>query len=262
MTTGKAIMANDILRIENLSKAFNGHSVINDVSFAISEGELSAIIGPNGAGKTTLFNLITGYHLPSSGRILFRGKNISGMQPFQIVRLGIARAFQVTNVFPRLSVLENIVATVIARRRGSLNIVTPTQRLKAVYERAYEVLESVGLVEMAHRQSGTLAHGNQKRLDIALALALEPKLLLLDEPTAGMSPEERYQTVELVQQLWRQLNTTMLFIEHDMDIVFGISQMVRVLCYGSMLAEGTPEEISKNQQVIEAYLGEEITPWS
>jgi branched-chain amino acid transport system ATP-binding protein len=262
MITGKAIMASDILRIENLSKAFNGHTVINDISFAISEGELSAIIGPNGAGKTTLFNLITGYHLPSSGRILFRGKNIAGMQPFQIVRLGIARAFQVTNVFPRLSVLDNIVATVIAHRRGSLNLVTPTQRLKPVYKRAYEVLESVGLAEMAHRQSGTLAHGNQKRLDIALTLALEPKLLLLDEPTAGMSPEERYQTVELVQQLWRQLNTTMLFIEHDMDIVFGISQKVRVLCYGAMLAEGTPEEISKNRQVIEAYLGEEIRPWS
>jgi branched-chain amino acid transport system ATP-binding protein len=251
-------MANDILRIENLTKSFNGNNVIDNVSFSIPEGELSSIIGPNGAGKTTLFNLITGYYLPNSGKIFFQDKDISGMQPYNSVKLGIARAFQITNIFPRLSVLENIVATVITHQRGNLNIVTPTRKLKTIHERAYEVLRSVGLAEMAHQQSGTLAHGNQKRLDMAVALALEPKILLLDEPTAGMSPEERRQTVDLIQQLWEELNITMIFIEHDMDIVFGISQKVRVLCYGIMLAEGTPEEISKNENVIEAYLGEEI----
>jgi branched-chain amino acid transport system ATP-binding protein len=251
-------MANDILRIENLTKSFNGNNVIDNVSFSIPEGELSSIIGPNGAGKTTLFNLITGYYLPNSGKIFFQDKDISGMQPYNSVKLGIARAFQITNIFPRLSVLENIVATVITHQKGNLNIVTPIRKLKAIYERGYEVLQSVGLAEMAHQQSGTLAHGNQKRLDMAVALALEPKILLLDEPTAGMSPEERRQTVDLIQQLWEELNITMLFIEHDMDIVFGISQKVRVLCYGIMLAEGTPEEISKNEKVIEAYLGEEI----
>ena len=251
-------MAEDILRIEKLTKSFNGNNVIDNVSFSIPEGELSSIIGPNGAGKTTLFNLITGYYLPNSGKIFFQNKDISGMQPYNSVKLGIARAFQITNIFPRLSVLENIVATVITHQRGNLNIVTPTRKLKTIHERAYEVLRSVGLAEMAHQQSGTLAHGNQKRLDMAVALALEPKILLLDEPTAGMSPEERRQTVNLIQQLWEELNITMLFIEHDMDIVFGISQKVRVLCYGIMLAEGTPEEISKNEKVIEAYLGEEI----
>ena len=251
-------MARDILRIERLFKAFNGHSVISNVNFSVLEGELSSIIGPNGAGKTTLFNLITGYHLPNQGRILFEGKDLVGMQPFHIVRRGIARAFQITNIFPRLSVLENVVATVITYQKGNLNIVTPTHKLKTVHERAYEVLESVGLADMAHQQSGTLAHGNQKRLDIAVALALEPKLLLLDEPTAGMSPEERWQAVELVQELWERMGITMVFIEHDMDIVFGISQKVRVLCYGDLLAEGSPEEISANTQVIEAYLGEEI----
>ena len=251
-------MASDILRIEKLTKSFNGNNVIDDVSFSIPEGELSSIIGPNGAGKTTLFNLITGYYLPNSGKIFFQDKDISGMQPYNTVKLGLARAFQITNIFPRLSVLENIVATVITYQKGNLNIVTPTRKLKAIHERAYEVLKSVGLEEMAHQQSGTLAHGNQKRLDIAVALALEPKILLLDEPTAGMSPEERKQTVDLIQQLWEELNITMLFIEHDMDIVFGISQKVRVLCYGIMLAEGTPGEISKNEKVIEAYLGEEI----
>jgi branched-chain amino acid transport system ATP-binding protein len=251
-------MANHILRIENLSKSFEGNQVFNDVSFAIAEGELSSIIGPNGAGKTTLFNLITGYHVPDHGKIVFEGKNIAGMQPFDIVRLGMARAFQRTNIFPRMSVLENVLTTVITRQKGNLNLVTPTKKLKSAHDRAYEILEGVGLADMAQRVSGTLAHGNQKRLDIAVALALEPKLLLLDEPTAGMSPEERWQTVELVKELWERLNITMLFIEHDMDIVFGISQTVRVLCYKTLLAEGTPKEISANQQVIEAYLGEEV----
>jgi len=228
------------------------------VNLSIAQGELSAIIGPNGAGKTTLFNMITGYHIADRGRIVFEGKSITGMQPFDIVRLGVSRSFQITNIFPKLSVLENIVAAVITHRNGNLNVVTPTRRLKSVYDRAYQILKDVGLADRAQRLSGTLAHGNQKILDIAVALAMEPKLLLLDEPTAGMSPEERWQTVELIQKLWRQLNITMVFIEHDMDIVFGISQKVRVLCYGSLLAEGTPDEISKNEKVIEAYLGEEV----
>ena len=249
-------MKSDILKIENLVKSFNGNKVITGISLNIVRGELSAIIGPNGAGKTTFFNLITGYHIPNSGRIKFEDKSIRGMQPFDIVRLGIARSFQITNIFPKLSVLENIVATVITHRGGNLNFITPTPKLNSVYERAYEILDDVGLADRAHRQSGTLAHGNQKILDIAVALAMEPKLLLLDEPTAGMSPEERWKTVELIQKLWKQLNITMVFIEHDMDIVFGISEKVRVLCYGTLLAEGTPQEISKNEKVIEAYLGE------
>jgi branched-chain amino acid transport system ATP-binding protein len=251
-------MKPEVLKIDKLVKSFNGNTVISDISVSFEQGELSAIIGPNGAGKTTFFNLITGYHLPNSGKIYFEGKSIAGMQPFDIVRLGIARAFQITNIFPKLSVLENVVATVITHRKGNLNLVKPTFKLKSAHERAYQILEDVGLADRADRQSGTLAHGNQKILDIAVALAMEPKLLLLDEPTAGMSPEERWKTVALIQKLWQQLNITMVFIEHDMDIVFGISQKVRVLCYGSMLAEGTPEEISKNDKVIEAYLGEEV----
>lgn len=250
-------MDKNILRIERLSKSFDGNSVIAGVSLDLERGELSSIIGPNGAGKTTLFNLITGYHLPDEGRILFEGRDIVGMQPFEIVRLGIGRAFQITSIFPRLSVLDNVLAALITHRGGNLNFFTPTRKLGDLHERAHQVLKDVGLSKMAHQQCGTLAHGNQKRLDIALALALEPKLLLLDEPTAGMSPEERWATVELVQDLWQRLKITMLFIEHDMDIVFKISQKVRVLCYGSLIAQGTPEEISKDKKVIEAYLGEE-----
>jgi branched-chain amino acid transport system ATP-binding protein len=251
-------MPEDILRVEKLSKSFDGNPIFHDVSFAVAQGELSAIIGPNGAGKTTMFNLITGYHVPDSGRVIFQGKDISGLQPFDIVRLGMARAFQITNIFPRMTVLENVVTAVITKQRGNLDLVTNFKKLTSAHERAYEILESVGLADMGERQSGTLAHGHQKRLDMAVALALEPQLLLLDEPMAGMSPEERWQTVELVKELWQRLKITMLFIEHDMDMVFGISQKVRVLCYKTLLAEGTPQEISSNRQVIEAYLGEEV----
>ena len=251
-------MPEDILRIENISKSFDGNPIFKDVSFSVTRGELSAIIGPNGAGKTTMFNLITGYHVPDSGRIIFKGKDVSGSEPFDIVKLGMARAFQITNIFPRMSVLENVLSTVITKDRGNLNIVTNFRKLRSARDRAYEILDSVGLADLAQRQSGTLAHGNQKRLDMAVALALEPELLLLDEPMAGMSPEERWQIIDLVHALWQRLGITMIFIEHDMDIVFKISQKIRVLCYGSLLAEGTPAEISKNEKVIEAYLGEEV----
>ncbi len=254
---GCVAMTEHILEIHDVSKSFEGNQIFQGVSFVVKEGELSSIIGPNGAGKTTLFNLITGHLLPDSGRILFQGKNIVGLQPFHVARLGMARAFQRTNIFPRMTVLENVLAAVITKERGNLNFFKPIRSLKTWHERAYQILESVGLAEMANRQSGTLAHGDQKRLDIAVALALEPKLLLLDEPMAGMSPEERWSTVELIKKLWEQLNITMLFIEHDMDMVFGISQIVRVLCYKTLLAEGTPSEISQNSDVIEAYLGEE-----
>jgi branched-chain amino acid transport system ATP-binding protein len=245
-----------ILKIENLHKSFTGNNVLTGVDFTVEEGELSSIIGPNGAGKTTLFNVITGLYLPTSGAIYFKGQDIVGRQPYELVRLGIAKAFQITSIFPRLSVLENVVTAIVSHQKRTRNPVTPVSKLKEVHNKAYALLESVGLADMAHQQSGTLAHGNQKRLDIALALALEPQVLMLDEPTAGMSPEERRETVKLVQMLWEKLNITMLFIEHDMDIVFGISQKVRVLCYGMLIAEGPPEEISKNEKVIEVYLGE------
>jgi branched-chain amino acid transport system ATP-binding protein len=251
-------MATPILSIENLSKSFEGNQIFSNVSFSVDQGELSAIIGPNGAGKTTLFNLITGALVPDEGKIIFQGRNIVGMEPFDVVRLGMARAFQRTNIFPKMTVFENIVITIITRLKGNLRFFKPWNSSKKIERQAFEILESVGLAEKAHQLSGTLAHGNQKRLDIGVALALEPKLLLLDEPVAGMSPDERWETVELIKELWNKMNITMVFIEHDMDIVFGISQKVRVLCYKSLLAQGPPSEISANKQVIEAYLGEEV----
>ena len=228
-----------MLKLENLKKSFGGVAATRDVTLDFADGSLSAIIGPNGAGKTTLFNLITGRFPIDSGRIVLAGEDISGLSRREIVRRGIGRAFQVASLFPTLTVREALAAAAQAhqRRETSMLVGFPTA---AAMKHADEVMELLGLTRVAGILSRNLSHGDQKLLDIGLALALEPKVLLLDEPTAGMGPEER----------WR-----MIFIEHDMDIVFKVAQTVRVLSYGAVLAEGTPEEVRRNPLVIEAYLG-------
>ncbi len=246
-----------ILETENLKKAFGGLQAVHDVSMTIEKGELSSIIGPNGAGKTTLFNLITGYLSPDSGKILFKGENIFGLPHYQIVRKGIGRSFQRTTIYPSLTVFENVRAAVLYHQKKNFKFFTPSNTLEEVNEATFRILESLNLQDDAELVSSTLAHGDQKLLDIGIALALEPALLLLDEPTAGMSPEERWNTVALIQKLWQSRDMTVVFIEHDMDMVFSISQKIRVLHYGEIIAEGRPEEISTNRAVIEAYLGEE-----
>jgi len=232
---------------------------VRNVSLAIKHGELSSIIGPNGAGKTTLFNLITGYIRPDSGRILYYAQPIEGLAPHTIARMGIGRAFQIPAIFPELSVSENVRAAVISRLGLSLKFAKEVSKFRQVRKRVDEILEQVGLLERADQVAGTLAHGDQKRLDLAIALAMEPSILLLDEPTSGMSPEERSHTVSLIKELWERRKLTLVFIEHDMDVVFSISQVVRVLHYGELIAEGTPDEISRNERVVEAYLGREET---
>ena len=243
-----------MLQITNLTKRFGGLVATNDVSLTFDAGTLSAIIGPNGAGKSTFFNLISGAIRPDSGQILFKGEDITGLNRAAIVRKGIGRAFQVASFFPTMTVAENLMAAITAHRGqwGDLSHRFPRQGVRA---RALDVAEMLGLHDKAEVLSANLSHGDQKLLDIALALALEPSLLLLDEPTAGMGPEERWRMIEKVQRLWQVQNLTLVFIEHDMDIVFSIASSIRVLCYGRVLAEGTPDEIRKNQAVIEAYLG-------
>jgi len=243
-----------MLQITNLTKRFGGLVATNDVSLTFDAGTLSAIIGPNGAGKSTFFNLISGAIRPDSGQILFKGEDITGLNRAAIVRKGIGRAFQVASFFPTMTVAENLMAAITAHRGqwGDLSHRFPRQGVRA---RALDVAEMLGLHDKAEVLSANLSHGDQKLLDIALALALEPSLLLLDEPTAGMGPEERWRMIEKVQRLWQVQNLTLVFIEHDMDIVFSIASSIRVLCYGRVLAEGTPDEIRNNQAVIEAYLG-------
>jgi branched-chain amino acid transport system ATP-binding protein len=243
-----------MLRIRGLTKRFGGLAAINDVTMEFPAGSLTAVIGPNGAGKSTFFNLISGAFRPDAGEVIFKGENITGLDRAAIVRRGIGRAFQVASFFPSMTVAENLMAAIAAHRGqwGDLNHRFPRQ---GVRDRALEVAEMLGLQDSADVLSANLSHGDQKLLDIALALALEPSMLLLDEPTAGMGPEERWRMIEKVQLLWQRQNLTLAFIEHDMDIVFGISSSIRVLCYGRLLAEGTPDEIRANPAVIEAYLG-------
>lgn len=247
-----------VLEVRRLSKAFGGLKVTNDVSFSIPRGQLSAIIGPNGAGKTTLFNLITGKILPDEGEILFKGDRIDGLSPAEIARKGIGRAFQITSIFKERTVLENVLVSVLSRERKTARLFRRAVDHRDAVRESMEILGTLSLDAKAGETAGSLPHGDQKRLDIAVALALNPELVMLDEPMAGMSPEERTITVDLIRKIWKEKALTLLFIEHDMDVVFGISEWIRVLNQGSLLAEGTPAEISQNRQVITAYLGEEI----
>ena len=244
------------LEVENLTKRFGGLAAIDDMTLAFPSGSLSAVIGPNGAGKSTFFNLISGAIMPDGGRVRLDGRDITGQSRGAVVRQGIGRAFQVASFFPTMTVAENLMAAVAAHRGqwAGLGRRFPPPGARA---RALEVADLLNLADQADTLSSTLSHGDQKLLDIALALALEPQVLLLDEPTAGMGPEERWSMIERVQRLWERGGLTLVFIEHDMDIVFKIADTIRVLCYGRVLAEGTPEQIRANPEVIAAYLGEE-----
>ena len=243
-----------MLKVENLSKSFGGVKVTRDVSIDFPDGSLTAIIGPNGAGKTTFFNLISGQLRPDAGRILFDGEDIVGLSSRAIAGRGMARAFQVASLFPSLTVRQALAAAVTSRRGQSWQVLRRFP-LAALRARVDEILDLMGLTQAAETLSGTLSHGDQKLLDIGLALAMDPKVLLLDEPTAGMGPDERWQMIDRVHRLWERQRITVLFIEHDMDIVFKIAQQIHVLKYGAVLAQGTAEEIRRNPLVIEAYLG-------
>jgi branched-chain amino acid transport system ATP-binding protein len=243
-----------LLEIENLVKAFGGLQATDRVNLSVEKGSLGSLIGPNGAGKTTLFNQITGYLVPDSGRVAFRGEEITGLHPYEISRKGITRAFQIINIFPRLTVVESVQLAILAKRGHTLKCFAPARRM--VREEAIAVLETVGLAERAGALARELSHGDQRVLELALALAGEPELLLLDEPMAGMSPFERVKVTELIQKIHQDRRLTILFCEHDMDVVFGISERVTVLHQGRIIAEGKPEDIKKNEEVHMVYLGQ------
>ena len=244
------------LEIKNLTKTWGGLRAMDNVSLAFPSGSLSAVIGPNGAGKSTFFNLISGAFPANSGEVLLDGDNIIRLSKAERMHRGIGRAFQVASCFPTMTVMENLMAAVTAHvgQWGNLSRRFPPPGVRG---RAEEVMELVGLTHAPHIEAAILSHGDQKLLDIAIALALEPKVLLLDEPTAGMGPEERWRMIERVRGLWEKRKLTLVFIEHDMDIVFQVASTIRVLCHGRVLAEGTPDEVRNNQAVIDAYLGTE-----
>ena len=243
-----------MLKINNLKKSFGGIVATDNVNLELEKQTINAIIGPNGAGKTTLFNLITGKLKTDSGSVFIEDREITNLDETETTHIGIARAFQITNIFPNLTVYESIKLALLSKKNGLNNMWT---RFKDhnINSDADDIMKLAGLIKSKNLVSSELSHGDQKLLDIALALCLKPKLLLLDEPTAGMGPEERWKMIDRIKELWKKTKITILFIEHDMDIVFGIAQKIFVLQQGAILATGKPKDIKKNQKVIEAYLG-------
>jgi branched-chain amino acid transport system ATP-binding protein len=247
--TGKPV----VLQVVGLEKHFGGVQAVAGVDLSVPDGDLRAIIGPNGAGKTTLFNLITGDLPHDSGQIFFLGEEVSGLPPQDLCRRGMGRTFQITSIFRRLTALENVQTALLTHHRRHYNIFTPARSLHR--DTALMLLERVGLAEQAGKPSGILAHGDQRRLELAIALASEPKLLMLDEPTAGMAPRERHEIMALVAAIAFDAGLTIVFTEHDMDVVFAVARRISVLHQGAVIAEGTPAEVRANLEVQRVYLG-------
>lgn len=242
-----------MLKVESLEKSFSGFKAVNGAKLDVEKGEIVAVIGPNGAGKTTLFNLITGILKPDGGRILFKEEDITGMSPHNICRKGISRSFQVVNVFPRLTIFENVRVAVLARERKTWNMLTPARNMAK--KRTGEIVEGVGLGSKKNAVSSALSHGDRKVLEIAIALGGNPEFLILDEPTAGMSPEETLRCIDLVKSLSQRLGLTILFCEHDMELVFGLADRIMVMVRGATIIQGTCDEVRRNEAVQDAYLG-------
>ncbi|SDF92535.1 amino acid/amide ABC transporter ATP-binding protein 1, HAAT family [Limimonas halophila] len=248
-----------ILRVEALAKHFGGVAAVDEVSAELWPGETVALIGPNGAGKTTFYNMVSGRMTPSAGRILFKGRDIAGMPPHRIARLGISRSFQITNVFGEMSVRENVQVALVSHRRKSLHLFRVLGWDRMLREEADTILGRLGLAEMAEARAETLSYGDKRLLELAIVLAIEPELVLLDEPTAGMTPEETRKVVALLNELRRDRPYTFFITEHDMSVVFGLADRVLVMHRGRLLSQGTPDQVSADPNVRAAYLGDAET---
>ncbi len=244
-----------ILSTRDLSRHFGGVAALNLVSLDIEDKQVRSIIGPNGAGKTTLINVITGRLEASGGKVIYQGQDITHKPVHERVRLGLCRTFQITSIFMGLTVFENVRIARQAHLGGSLKVFTPRHGLKRVNEDTERIIERVGLTDVAHQTASSLAHGDQRVLEVALALAGDPKVILLDEPAAGMSPAETEEISRLIRDLADEM--AVVLVEHDMEVVMSISDTITVLHQGGVIAEGKPEEISQNQEVKDAYLGSE-----
>ena len=244
-----------MLQVEDLHKSFDDFKAVNGAHLSVKSGQLVAVIGPNGAGKTTLFNLICGQLQPDKGQILLADEDIGKLPPHVICRKGIARSFQIANVFPRLSVFRNVQVSVLSQQKLSDKLFQPASHMAV--EETDRILESVGLLDKKMDLAGSLSHGDKRILEIAIALGNEPQLLILDEPTAGMSPDETATTMALIQRLVTDQGLTILFCEHDMEVVFGVAQSIMVMQQGSTIVQGDPQAVRENTEVQQAYLGDE-----
>jgi branched-chain amino acid transport system ATP-binding protein len=242
-----------VLELRGVSKRFGGFLAVDDVSLTLTKADRRALIGPNGAGKTTLFNLISGRLRPDAGEITYRGRPISRLSAPAICRMGVARTFQITSVYPKLTCLQNVQTSLFARHGRSYWLFRRSDEIDA--EEAIDFLHHVGIAAMALRQAALLSYGDQKRLELAMVLALQPQLLLLDEPTAGVEVQTRRELVSLIRNLCTEHGLTLLFCEHDMDAVFGISDRITVMHQGRVLVEGRPEEVQRNELARSIYLG-------
>ena len=242
-----------MLYVQDLQKSFEGFKAVNGANLTVEKGQLVAVIGPNGAGKTTLFNLITGQLQPDDGKIVFHDENINKFPPYEVCRRGIARSFQIANIFPRLSVFRNVQVSVLAQQKLSNKLFRPARYI--VVEETNRILKSVGLIEKSSDIAGSLSHGDKRTLEIAIALGNEPELLILDEPTAGMSPDETTATMSLIQRLAEEQGLTILFCEHDMEVVFNAAQSIMVMQQGRTIVQDIPEKVKQNSEVQNAYLG-------
>ncbi len=242
-----------LLEVEGLSKSFGGVHAVADVSFSLDAGEMLAIIGPNGAGKSTCFNMINGQLRPDAGRIVFAGADLTGRAPHEIWRMGVGRTFQVAAIFSSMSVLENVQLAALSHKREIYRFWRPVDRYPS--ERARDLLAQVGMSDQADRPCGDLAYGDVKRVELAIALANQPKLLLMDEPTAGMAPKERIAMMSLTRDLARRQSIGVLFTEHSMDAVFGFSDRLMVLARGKLIAQGRPDEVRNDPAARRAYFG-------
>jgi branched-chain amino acid transport system ATP-binding protein len=242
-----------MLQIKSLRKSFDGFQAVKEANLSVNTGEVVAVIGPNGAGKTTLFNLVSGQIRPDGGSVRFKGENICGLSPHQLCRKGMSRSFQIVKIFSRMSVFENVQTAVISRMNKTSNLFTPARSI-AVKE-TLSILEAMGLGDKRDRISGLLSHGDQKVLEMAISLGSDPQLLILDEPTAGMSGEETAMAIDLMKRLSRDMGLTILFCEHDVEMVFSFSDRIMVMQQGSTIAQGTPDQIRNDPQVRKAYLG-------
>jgi len=242
-----------MLKVEKIHKSFENFVAVNGANLAVKKGELVAVIGPNGAGKTTIFNLITGQLKSDDGKVVFKDEDISKLPAYQICRRGIARSFQIANIFPRLTVFKNVQVSVLSQEGKSKTLFYPAKKIAV--EKTNSILESVGLADKAEYTAGSLAHGDQRVLEIAIALGNRPELLILDEPTAGMSPDETSATMKLIKKLSESQGLTILFCEHDMEVVFNVAQSIMVMHQGETIIQGNPEEVRNSSKVQECYLG-------
>ena len=245
----------NILELKDIYKDFDGLEVLFGVNLPIREGERHAIIGPNGAGKSTIFNLITGRYPVSRGKIFFKGQDVTGASPYKLNREGLSRSFQITNIFKTMTVFQNVRNAILSRNKIRFNFLSRLDKMEAINRQTEDVLRQIGLLERKNILAGLLSYGEQRALEIGLTIATEPKLILLDEPTAGMSTEETREAVKLIGRVTE--GKTLIIVEHDMEVVFSLADRITVLYYGEVLASGPPDQIRNDQKVKDAYLGED-----